>query len=237
MNIALFGYGKMAKSIEKIAVNNGQRIVLIVRQNTKINQLNIPALSIDLAFEFSSPEAAYDNIAFCLEHNITVISGTTGWLERFSEIEVLVNKTKGTFFYASNFSLGVNLFYKLNKPIAAKISKYDYAVEIKETHHTEKKDKPSGTAITIAHDIINEDNSYLKWVEGKAENQSEISIESYRLPKVPGTHKVIYKNRFEQITLEHKALSRAGFAHGAMAVAHWIKGKKGVLNMDNFLEG
>ncbi len=236
MNIAFFGYGKMAKAVEKVALESEYKVVLIVNRKTSIKQLDSSKFAIDLAFEFSSPETAYQNIAFCLEHNITVISGTTGWLERFTEIETLVNKTNGTFFYASNFSLGVNLFFKLNKLVAAKLNKYSYSVEIKETHHTEKNDSPSGTAISLANEIINEDNSYLKWVNGKAHNQIEVPIESNRVSGVSGTHEVIYKNRFEQITLAHKALSREGFAQGAVAVAHWISGKRGVLNMEDFLD-
>ncbi len=236
MNIAFFGYGKMAKAVAKIALSTNHKIVLKVNRDTNLQQLNIADLAIDVAIEFSAPEAAYQNIRYCLQNNIPVISGTTGWLKKYSDVEEITKKTQGTFFYASNFSLGVNLFFKLNKQLAKLLSGYNYGTEIEEIHHLRKKDAPSGTAITLAEGIIAEGNKYSQWVEGVTNNPRELPITALRKEDVPGTHKITYLNQNEQITIEHKANNRQGFALGAIAVAEWIIGKKGVLNMDDFLD-
>jgi len=238
MNIALFGYGKMGKAIEKLAVAAGHEICLIVTASTDLSDINIKALAVDVAIEFSTPAAAYKNIRFCLENNIPVLSGTTGWLDKLSRIKDLVLAKNGAFFYASNFSLGVNLFFKLNRELATLLAKYDYAVTIEETHHIHKKDAPSGTAITLAEDIIKSTPTLKKWVtDSRAEGGGGLPILSIREGEVPGTHKITYRNNNEEISVEHKAKNRQGFALGAIAVAEWIIGKTGILAMDDFLEG
>ena len=237
MNLALIGYGKMGKAIEKLAIDNGHKISLIADSYAELKALYQDALAIDVAIEFSTPEAAFENIKFCLQNNIPVLSGTTGWLEKLVEIEEITISTNGTFFYASNFSLGVNLFFKLNKQLATLLSNSNYVPKIKEVHHIHKKDAPSGTAITLAEDIIKKNSKLSGWVNSKTSNVGKIPILSARENSVPGTHIITYQSENDEITIEHKAYNRKGFASGAMAIAKWLINKKGVLTMDDFLDG
>ncbi|MBL3657594.1 4-hydroxy-tetrahydrodipicolinate reductase [Fulvivirga sediminis] len=237
MKILLLGYGKMGKAIEAIAVKKGHEIV------GKINNDNIADLedyngsNTDVAIEFSQPGAAYDNLEYCLENDIPVICGTTGWLDNKPEIERLCESNKGTFFYASNYSIGVNIFFKVNEYLAELMEEYsEYNVGIEEIHHTEKKDIPSGTAISIAEGIIANNDKVKAWTLDESENESEVKINSIRKDKVPGTHTVTYKSAIDNIEIKHTAHSREGFALGAVLVAEWIKDKKGVLSMDDFLD-
>ncbi|UII26452.1 4-hydroxy-tetrahydrodipicolinate reductase [Fulvivirga maritima] len=237
MKILLLGYGKMGKAIEAIAVKKGHEIV------GKINDDNIADLedyngsNTDVAIEFSQPSAAYDNLEYCLENDIPVICGTTGWLDSKPEIERLCESNKGTFFYASNYSIGVNIFFKVNEYLAELMEEYnEYNVSIEEIHHTEKKDIPSGTAISIAEGIIANNDKVKAWTLDQSENDNEVKIDSIRKDKVPGTHTVTYKSAIDNIEIKHTAHSREGFALGAVLVAEWVKDKKGVLTMDDFLD-
>jgi 4-hydroxy-tetrahydrodipicolinate reductase len=237
MNLALIGYGKMGKAIEKLAIDSGHEILLIANSYADLKTLYQAGLAIDVAIEFSTPEAAFDNIKFCLQHNIPILSGTTGWLEKLGEIEKITTSTKGTFFYASNFSLGVNLFFKLNERLATLLSNSNYVSKIEEFHHIHKKDAPSGTAITLAEEIIKENSKLSGWVNYKTDNADKLSVLSVRENDIPGTHIVTYQSENDEIAIEHKAYNREGFASGAMAIAEWIINKKGVLTMDDFLDG
>ncbi len=233
MKILLLGYGKMGKTIEKIALERGHEIVGRIDES---NRDTAPTKA-DVAIEFSQPEGAYDNVRFCLENKIPVVCGTTGWLDKKAEIEILTQSCNGTFFFASNFSVGVNLFFRLNEHFAKMIKGFpQYDVSIDEVHHTEKKDAPSGTAITLAEGIMKHITTKKKWVNEETQNRNELPITSFRIDQVPGTHLVKYVSPFDDIEIRHIAHSREGFARGAVLVAEWLPGKKGVLGMDDFLQ-
>lgn len=236
MNILLMGYGKMGQAIEKIATEKNHTIAGKINTDNRDQLLSINPEEIDVAIEFSQPDAAFDNILFCIENNIPVVSGTTGWLDKKPEIEALCTEKAGAFFYASNYSIGVNLFFKLNAMLA-KIMKphQEYEVEMEEIHHTEKKDSPSGTAITLAEGIIENLPRKNNWLEGNTNTNDEIQIKSLRIDKVPGTHTITYTSDIDDIEIKHTAHSRKGFATGAVLVAEWIKGKTGNLTMDDFM--
>lgn len=238
MNIIIFGYGKMGKAIESIAINRGHTIVgRVTIDNRRDFDDGEIVKKADVAIEFSQPDAAVENIRLCLQHQIPVLSGTTGWLENKAEIEAYTLENKGTFFYASNFSIGVNLFFKLNKTLAALMKNFSqYDINLEETHHTEKKDAPSGTAITLAEGILEANPIKSQWVNNSSENTNDLSIISYREPHVPGTHSIKYTSAEDEIEIKHTAFSRQGFALGAVHVAEWLPGKKGVLSMDDFLK-
>ncbi|BDD04316.1 4-hydroxy-tetrahydrodipicolinate reductase [Aureibacter tunicatorum] len=237
MKILLLGYGKMGKNIEAIALDRGHEVV------GKINEENIDDLNnfngdnVDVAIEFSRPEAAFENCLYCADNNIPVVSGTTGWLDRKEEIETKVQNNNGAFFYASNYSVGVNIFFKVNSFLARLMNKHpEYNVKLDEIHHTEKLDAPSGTAITLAEGVLDEVDRKESWVNSDTEKVEELEIESFREPGVPGTHSVYYSSSIDEIEIKHTAHSRQGFALGAVLVAEWILDKKGVLSMDNFMD-
>jgi 4-hydroxy-tetrahydrodipicolinate reductase len=233
MKILLLGYGKMGKAIEKLALERGHEIA--GRIDTKDLSL-IASSKADVAIEFSQPEAAFDNIKACLENNIPVACGTTGWLDKKSDVAMLTKQHNGTFFYASNYSVGVNIFFKLNQKLAAIMKAFDqYSVSIDETHHTEKKDAPSGTAITLAEGIIQQGIKQ-NWVNEPSDDTANLTINSFRINEVPGTHIVKYTSVIDDLEIRHIAHSREGFARGAVMVAEWLPGKKGVLGMDDFLK-
>ncbi len=237
MNLALVGYGKMGKAIEKIAVNKGHKIVLTSNSYSELKK-NLPSEpGVDVAIEFSAPEAAFQNIKFCLQNGIPVISGTTGWLAQLPDVKEFTTLNDGTFFYASNFSLGVNLFFQLNKRLAELLANTSYVASIDETHHVHKLDKPSGTAITLAEEIINKNTNLTGWLSNQPTDGKDLVINSLREDKVPGTHIVSYKGENDEITIKHEAFNREGFAQGVIAVAEWIINKKGILTMDDFLDG
>jgi len=233
MNILLLGYGKMGKAIEKIAIDRGNNVVQAVHA---YEDVNVELSDIDVAIEFSSPGSAFENIKFAIEHGIPVVSGTTGWLNQWDMVQQLVDEHKGTFFYASNFSLGVNLFFRLNKELAQLMKKFNYQPIIEEIHHIHKLDAPSGTAITLAEGIIEHDNNLTHWVNDKSKQENELSIISKRKGEEPGTHIITYKGDHDEIQIMHKAYNRQGFALGAVQVAEWIVGKKGMLSMNDFLK-
>jgi 4-hydroxy-tetrahydrodipicolinate reductase len=233
MKILLLGYGKMGKTLEKIALERGHEIV----GRIDISNRDAIPTEADVAIEFSQPEGAYDNVRFCLENKIPVVCGTTGWLEKKAEVEILTQSCNGTFFYASNFSVGVNLFFRLNEHLAKMIKSFPhYDVSIDEIHHTEKKDAPSGTAITLAEGILKHNSEKKKWVKEETQNPEDLVITSFRIDEVPGTHLVKYASPLDDIEIRHIAHSREGFARGAVLVAEWLPGKKGVLGMEDFLQ-
>lgn len=231
MKIALIGYGKMGKTIEQLATTKGHSIVYKSTSTIKDGTL----ASADVAIEFSNPEAAVSNIKKCFEANVPVICGTTGWLKNLNEVLAAQNECNGSFLYASNFSVGVNLFFQLNEELAKKMRKFDeYDVTIKEIHHTEKKDAPSGTAITLAESILHHSDKK-EWSLDKAEND-KLYIDAKRINDVKGTHIVTYASKIDTISINHEAHSREGFAKGAILAAEWILGKQGVFSMKNVID-
>jgi 4-hydroxy-tetrahydrodipicolinate reductase len=234
MKIILLGYGKMGKTIERIAQQRGHQISARIDID---NQHEFAIAEGDVAIEFSHPDAAFDNVRQAIEKNIPVVCGTTGWLERKSEIEELCRRRNGAFFYASNYSMGVNIFFKLNDYLARIMKNFpDYNVELDEIHHTQKKDAPSGTAITLAEGIIRNLPRKQRWINEESDEPSELVIKSFRIADIPGTHVVKYNCPIDDIEIKHTAHSREGFATGAVLVAEWIKNREGVLTMDDFLK-
>jgi 4-hydroxy-tetrahydrodipicolinate reductase len=234
MNILLVGYGKMGKTIERLAIERGHHISGRIDVD---NQQEFESAAADVAIEFSHPDAAFENIKKCLVKKIPVVCGTTGWLSRKAEVEKLTKDYDGTFFYASNYSLGVNLFFKLNEHLAKLTRNFDsYDVSMEEIHHTEKKDAPSGTAITLAEGVLKSSPRKKSWVNGDAKDASQLAIKSFRIGTVPGTHLVKYTSLMDDIEIKHTAHTREAFALGAVTVAEWVKDKKGILNMDDFLK-
>lgn len=236
MKIALIGYGKMGKEIEKIALSRGHEIVLKIDLNNP-DELSLPNLKkADVAIEFTIPDSAINNYKMCFEAGIPVVSGTTGWLKELTTVHELCEKLNATFFYASNFSLGVNIFFAINKKLAGLLSqRSEYKVEMTEIHHTQKLDSPSGTAITLAEGIIENIENKKSWVNKATTNDEELGIISVREGQVPGTHIIKYDSEVDYIEIEHCAKNRIGFALGAVLAAEFSFGKKGVLNMNDLL--
>jgi len=230
MRIALFGYGKMGKTIEKLALQHGHSIVL------KINDAKDPVdfSQVDVAIDFSTPEAAYANIIKALDNKIPIVCGTTGWLHRYDEVVRYCKEKQGSFIYASNFSLGVNLFFELNRYLAQLLQSYDYEPQIVETHHIQKLDAPSGTAITLANQIL-PFKEKRKWALD-TNKPDELNIIAKRIDKVPGTHQVCYDSDVDQIAITHTAKNRDGFALGALIAATFIINKKGIFTMKDVLK-
>ncbi len=237
MKIGLIGYGKMGKEIERLAQARGHQITAIIDFDNRDSLNQWSTATVDVAIEFTAPELAYDNIRTCIEHGIPVVSGTTGWLEKKEALDNYCQQQRGAYFYASNFSLGVNITFKVNEFLARIMNKIEgFSVSMEEIHHSEKKDAPSGTAITLAEGILNNTDNLHGWALENSRDSHEIPIHSVREGKVPGTHTVWYRSDHDAITLSHEALNRTGFALGAVLVAEWMPGKKGVLSMDDFLE-
>ena len=231
MNIALFGYGKMGKTIERIAIERGHSIVAKIDIDTTVYDLG----EADVAIDFSVPTEAFNNINKCFEKNVPIISGTTGWLDNYNNAIENCKKYNGAFIYASNYSLGVNLFFELNSRLAEMMRNFnEYDISIEETHHTQKLDAPSGTAITLAEGIIaNSDKE--NWNLDVTESEKTIPIVAKRIENVPGTHIVNYSSAVDEIEIKHTAKNRDGFALGAIIAAEWIKDKKGVFTMKDVL--
>lgn len=231
MKIALLGYGKMGKVIERIALERGHEIVLRKTSSDTFEDLH----KADVAIDFSIPNAAINNISACLHEGIPVISGTTGWLEDYHQMVKLCEEQNGAFIYGSNFSLGVNIFFELNDYLAKMMSKFNqYKVAMEEIHHIQKLDAPSGTAITLANRII-ENSDYSSWALENAKSD-EILIDAKRIENVPGTHSVFYNSEVDTIEIKHTAHNRDGFALGSVIAAEWIIGKKGVFTMKDVLQ-
>jgi 4-hydroxy-tetrahydrodipicolinate reductase len=221
MKIGIIGYGKMGKIVEQIALERGHTISFILKNNNcKINK------DVDVAIDFSTPNSAFDNINKCLLNNIKIISGTTGWLNKIEQVHLKCRSLNGTFLHASNFSLGANIFFELNKNLSKLISNFNYNVSINEAHHIHKLDKPSGTAITLARDIELNCNNKFK----------DILIESVRENEVNGVHNIIYESFEDSISITHKAKNRKGFAKGAVITAEWIKDKQGIFTIKDMLK-
>lgn len=240
MNIALYGYGKMGSAIEQVALSRGHWIVLRVDHSNA----GSPPTGADVAIEFSSPATAMDNMRLCLAHKVPVVVGTTGWYDHLGEINELVQSKQGSMLWASNFSIGVNLFFKLNKYLASLMDQQpNYAASILETHHVHKLDAPSGTAITLARDIDLKTGRYSGWekeekeVKEVNEVKEQVPIRSERIGEVPGTHTVTWKSAEDLITITHEAFGRRGFALGAVLAAEWLQGRTGLFTMDDVLDG
>ncbi|WP_027384714.1 4-hydroxy-tetrahydrodipicolinate reductase [Epilithonimonas caeni] len=230
MKIALVGYGRMGKIIDDIAQNRGHEVVARLKETpTKVSLNNA-----DVVIEFSNPEAAFENIKVCLENNIPVICGTTGWLDKKPEIEKITLNNNSAFLYGSNFSLGVNLFFALNEKLAKLMSNVnEYTCQLEEIHHIHKLDAPSGTAISIAEGII-ENSKYEAWKLDETKD-NELGIFAIRENEVPGTHSVFYRSEVDEIEIKHTAFNRNGFALGAVIASEWIVDKKGVFSMKDVL--
>jgi 4-hydroxy-tetrahydrodipicolinate reductase len=230
MKIALLGYGRMGKEIEKIALQRGHEIVIKTSGND-----NYTITEADVAIDFSIPSAAFNNISNCINNNVPVVSGTTGWLDKYNDIIELCTTKKGAFIYASNFSLGVNIFFELNKQLAKMMNALkEYNVSIEEIHHTKKLDAPSGTAITLAEGII-ENSDKKEWKLDVDSSKDIIPISAIRTPDVPGTHTITYTSEVDSIDIKHTAHNRQGFALGAVIAAEWLVDKTGVYTMKDVL--
>jgi len=236
MKIALIGYGKMGKTIEQLVSNMHGISIGFVAENYEALTANIEKLKqCDVAIEFTEPSAAIKNIKFCFEHNIPIVVGTTGWYDSFNDIKKLCENKNGALFYATNFSIGVNLFFSLNKQLAKMMEHQAYEVSMEEIHHTEKKDAPSGTAITLAEGVIENITQKESWINKENINSNELSIVSKRLPEVPGTHTVFYTSEDDIIEIKHTAKGRAGFAKGAIKAAQFLVAKNGIYTMRDLL--
>ncbi len=236
MKIALIGYGKMGKTIEQIALNRGHEIVLKIDINNQ-HDLTIENLQkADAVIEFTIPSSAISNYNICFDAGIPVVSGTTGWLDRKDEVVAEINKKNGTFFYASNFSLGVNLFFALNKKLAALMAnRPEYNISMEEVHHTQKLDAPSGTAITLAEELFDNHPEKKSWTLENPTSSDQMQITAIREGQVPGIHRIKYESEVDYIEIEHSAKSRQGFALGAVLAAEFCYGKKGLLTMNDLL--
>ena len=234
MKILLIGYGKMGQQIEQLAKKRGHEIAGVVDVDSAKQIVDYDPTLVDVAIEFTQPQVAYENITNCIKQGIPVISGTTGWTSRYDEVASLCREHNGTFLFASNFSLGVNLFFHLNKWLAKLMNQHPYEVSMEEIHHIHKKDAPSGTAITLAEGVISEKEGIEDWTL-EEDSASRIQIKAIREGEVPGTHIIKYSSEVDQIEIKHEAFSRQGFVLGAVLVAEWIHNKKGVYTMDDFL--
>ncbi len=240
MKIALIGYGKMGKEIEQLALASKHDVVLRIDKHTddSLNEIG----KADVAIEFSEPAAAYNNILACFDANVPIVVGTTGWYDKFDEVKKLCVEKKQALFYSSNFSVGVNIFFEVNKKLASLMGeRIEYDVDMEEIHHSEKKDAPSGTAIVLANGVIEQVKRKKKWKSvlwpaNAVSAKDDLLIHSLREGNVPGTHRVKYLSDVDEITIEHKAFSRRGFASGALLAAEWLKGKKGIFTMSDLLK-
>jgi 4-hydroxy-tetrahydrodipicolinate reductase len=236
MRIALIGYGKMGKAIEEIAVQRNHEIVLKIDINNAGDFTKENLAKADAAIEFTSPHSAFNNVKQLIEWDTPVVCGSTGWTERLDEINKLCREKNGSFIYASNYSIGVNIFFELNKKLASLMSSHpEYNVGMEEIHHTQKRDAPSGTAITLAEQILEQLPSKKRWVNNAPLNQQELSIISKRIDPAPGTHSIKYASTIDDIEIIHTAHSRTGFAAGAVLAAEFIKDKKGIFAMKDVL--
>ena len=236
LKIALIGYGKMGKAIEAIAIERGHEVILTINSQNQdaFNKENISKC--DVAIEFTNPHSAVDNILKCMEWGIPLVCGSTGWFDRLDEVNKACNECSSSFLFASNFSVGVNIFFEVNKKLAQLMSRQNaYDVSIEEIHHTQKKDAPSGTAITIAEQILSNLPRKSNWVTDTAASDADLVISSKRIDPAPGTHIVTYSSTIDDIEIKHTAHNRKGFAMGAVIAAEFIFGKKGIFTMQEVL--
>ena len=236
MKIALIGYGKMGKTIEQMALAKGHEVVLKIDVNNYADLTTDQLRKADVAIEFTRPESAFNNILSCIKAGVPVVSGTTGWVEKKAELDQLCTSYKGAFFYASNYSVGVNIFFALNRYLAKLMqTQPQYDIDLEEIHHTEKLDAPSGTAITLAEGIMENIVQKKNWINEASTQADLLPIISKRIPKVKGTHQINYTSAIDDIEIKHVAHSREGFASGAIQAAEWIVGKEGVFGMPDML--
>jgi 4-hydroxy-tetrahydrodipicolinate reductase len=236
MKIALIGYGKMGKAIEEIAIAKGHEIVLKIDVSNTADFTKENVQEANVAIEFTGPHTAFENITKCIEWGVPVISGSTGWLDQFEKAKKLCEEKKGCLIYASNFSIGVNLFFEINKQVAALMEPYEnYDVSMTETHHTEKKDAPSGTAISLAEQILAKIGRKNKWVNEPSSEARDLIIRSERIDPAPGIHSVTYDSSIDSIEITHTAHTRKGFAGGAVLAAEFANQKIGIFTMKDVL--
>jgi 4-hydroxy-tetrahydrodipicolinate reductase len=236
MNIALIGYGKMGKAIEEIAVGKGHQIVLKINSGNQVDFTIENLQKADVCIEFSTPETAFNNISKCLSAGIPTISGSTAWLQQLPQANALCTQHDTAFLYASNFSIGVNLFFQINEYVAKLMQPYpDYKVSMEEIHHTAKKDAPSGTAVTLAEGILKQYTAKQSWVNEQTSDEAKLGIVSKRIDPAPGTHSIFYDSAIDSIEIKHTAHSRMGFAFGAVLAAEFIQNKKGIFTMKDVL--
>ncbi len=237
LNIGLVGYGKMGKTIEKLAVQRNHEIILRISSSNMLELSGPNISSLDVAIEFSRPESAINNLSILAENKVPTICGTTGWLDSYDMIREKFEANDTPFLYASNFSIGVNILFMINKKLASIMNRFPaYDVDITESHHIEKKDAPSGTAITIAEQIIDNIDRKTQWQNSKSTIPHVLDIESIREADVKGYHKIDYTSKIDQISLIHEAYSREGFAMGALASAEWIVGKSGIFSFQDVMK-
>lgn len=236
MNIALIGYGKMGKAIENIALTQGHRVVLKIDLDNAVMLTTEHLQQADVAIEFTGPQSAVSNIMACIDAGIPVVSGSTGWMERWNQVADHCGKLNGTLLYASNFSIGVNIFFAVNKYLASLMNEQAaYTPSIHEVHHTQKKDAPSGTAISLAEQIITQQKRYISWVHEQPASANDMLITSERTDPAPGTHTVTWQSDIDTIQITHEAHSRIGFAAGAVLAATYLQNKKGIFTMQDVL--
>ena len=236
MKIALIGYGKMGKTIEEIALAKGHEIVLKIDVNNAHEFTQAQLKKAEVAIEFTGPHSAFENVSKCIQWGVPVVSGSTGWLEKWDQISALCHQHQGCLVYSSNYSIGVNLFFELNKHLASLMEPYqDYDVAMTELHHTEKKDAPSGTAISLAEQILEKIGRKNKWVNAASANPTDLIIHSERIDPAPGTHTVSYESDIDRIDIIHTAHTRKGFAAGAVLAAEFANKKKGTFTMKQVL--
>ncbi|MCR9173206.1 MAG: 4-hydroxy-tetrahydrodipicolinate reductase [bacterium] len=238
MNIALIGYGKMGRVIETIAQERGHTIVAKVNSESPIEKVNFS--QVDVAIEFTAPELAVKHIYHCVDHQTPVVVGTTAWGAQLDEVTEYVNNNKGSLLHASNFSIGVNIFFDINRRLAALMEPHtNYEASMEETHHLQKLDAPSGTAITLANDMMFENKNLSSWVHSEETapevNRGQIALTSFRQEGVPGTHKIQYQSEIDTIEIKHTAHNRRGFALGSVIAAEWLFDKKGVFTMKDII--
>ncbi|MCX8081461.1 MAG: 4-hydroxy-tetrahydrodipicolinate reductase [Bacteroidia bacterium] len=235
--MALIGYGKMGKEIEKIALERGHEITVKITSKDHSFEKDHNFLSSDVAIEFTRPDSAFGNLMKCISSGIPTVCGTTGWYDRLDEIKSAAKNKNIGFFYASNFSIGVNIFFEINKLLARLMNRYpEYQCYVKEIHHIHKLDKPSGTALTLINDILKENKNFSKWAFDDS-SESVIPVTCIREGEVPGTHEICFESPVDSITLRHEAKNRKGFALGSVLAAEWIQGKTGVFTMSDLLFG
>lgn len=236
MNIALIGYGRMGHEIESIAVNRGHIIKLIIDQDNLSDMNETKMKDVDVAIEFTSPDSAYNNIVSCLKMNVAVVSGTTGWLERYDEVVALCREKNGSFIHSSNFSIGVNILFRLNSELARLMAPHSgYNPSIEEIHHIKKLDSPSGTAISLAEGIAEQHSGYNGWSFDSNRSDCKIPVTSIREGMVPGTHTVLWDSEVDSISIRHEAKNRKGLAAGAVTAAEYISSRKGIFTMNDIL--
>ena len=236
MKLALIGYGKMGKAIEEIALQRGHSIVLTIDISNQFDLTKENLTKADVAIEFTGPESAFNNVLKCMQAGVPLVCGSTGWLQHIKEAHEACKENNAALLIASNFSVGVNIFFEINKRLAALMQMHPgYNVQIEEIHHTQKKDAPSGTAITLAEQVLEKINRKAHWVNHLSQKPEELSIISKRIDPAAGTHSVVYQSNIDDIEIKHTAHNRKGFAAGAVLAAEFVAGKKGIFEMNDVL--